>query len=139
MNNTTTRAKRALEIAKFEDSNLLFDLRQRSDGSVYEVNKKDCAIELFSSFNSLMPIIFRINDKSKKYCIEIYEYSIQICAKKTFDPKFNVYKWSKAELLKLEELFPTYNLKKIDKIDALQEAILFYHRNKGKENETKSL
>jgi len=69
-------------------------------------------IELFSSCNGLMPIIERINKDNSQNSIEIFDYSVYChCEKLTVVNGFNY----------VDTLL----------IEALQDAILFYHDNQS--------
>lgn len=126
-----TRAEKALKIAKFEGWEFdtyhfhkrgkievwgYFDKTEKVEYYLRTILKrkhKSKLIELYSSYDGLMPIVERVNNNSdENYCIKILLFNISV---------FKIY----ADDFK----FFDYN-EKIPLIDALQDAIIFYHQNK---------
>ena len=120
-----TRDERAIKIAEFEgfkeEPNLAFPFQSRTSfwnterTRAFE-NEND-VIDYFSSFNGLMPIVERVNNKrSVDTGIVITKYEIQVYF--TGGRPTSVF---------------VYNDSKYPLIDALQAAIIYYHENRGEQ------
>lgn len=72
-------------------------------------------LDYYSSFDGLMPIVERVNSEKTDNCIEVYSHCVIVSSINNTHLKTALCKYKQGTL-----------------IDALQRAIIFYHKNKGK-------
>jgi len=121
----TTRAEGALEIAEFEGY-IPFEINQVAPASLHEYQQlKDYALKLFSSFDGLMPIRCRIHKNEQgNFQIKMFADFIEVR---------QIVFIGKNQRIKIIRFDINDDFQEID---ALQEAILFYHRNNGRKMDT---